>query len=88
MVRSEIEIKELKDKLDQLTGFIYDYGSDEDVNHKELDFACNLSDALSWVLEEIPTDNFKSDNYLDIENLKIIANNIENRTGNKLDDYD
>lgn len=81
-MRRESEIENLKNEIEKLTGFI----NDNDIHQKEhknedIIFPNDVSDALSWVLEEISTEHFLSDSYLNIENLKMIAEKIEQKTG-------
>ncbi len=43
----------------------------------------DIIDTLMWVLEEITTEHFESDAYLDLFKFRAIAENIEHRTGKK-----
>lgn len=88
MIRNEKEIKELKEELSKLTGFIADFGTDKEFQSSEMPFANDVVDALSWVLNEISTENFRSKAYLNIAALKEVAKGIERRTGKKLEDYE
>lgn len=88
MIRNKKEIKELEEELSKITGFISDYGIDGEFNDKDFSYSCNITDALSWVLEEISTEHFRSNAYLDIDNLKKIVEKIEKRTGVKLENYE
>ena len=65
-MRSEKEIKELRDRLDVLT----EIGSEIEINDKDFTFCCDTSDVIGWVLDEISTDDFLSDRYLNIEDLE------------------
>jgi len=49
---------------------------------------CNVADAFSWALGEISTEHFKSNAYLDTDNLKKIVEKIEKRTDKKLENYE
>jgi len=88
MIKTEKEIRELKEELSKLTGFIADFGTDEEFQSSEMPFANDVVDAFSWVLNEISTENFRSKAYLDIVALKEVAKGIERRTGKKLEDYE
>jgi len=85
MIRNE---KEIKEELSKLTGFVADFGTDKDFQSSEMPFANDVVDALSWVLDEISTQNFRSEAYLNIAALKEVANEIERRTGKVLEDYE
>jgi hypothetical protein len=84
---NEIEIKSLKECLEQLTGYIAEYGSEKEYGSDTMTFANNVCDALSWVLEEISSDHFKTDAYLNILGLEEVAQQIESRTQKKLSEY-
>ncbi len=43
-----------------------------------------LIPALDWILEEIPSEDFKSDAYLNIERLERITRAVQMRTGEVL----
>jgi len=86
-MRSEKELQELKQELETLTGFIVDFGTQQEFDNEDVRFSSDVTDALSWILEEIRTEDFRSDAYLNITKLHTIANKIEQRTGNKLGDY-
>ncbi|MBA7495858.1 hypothetical protein ES702_06454 [subsurface metagenome] len=87
-MRSEAEIKRLGMELSHLTGFIGELGDNKEFKNKSFDFACNVHDAISWVLGEITTEHFVGDGYIDIAKLKTIASNIEARTGQSLAYYE
>ena len=72
-------IKELKEELDKITGFIGEYGIAQE-RDTDYTYACNISDGLSWVLGEISTKRFRSDAYLDLAKLKRMVTEIEQRT--------
>ena len=82
-MRNKNEIQEFKQKLEMLTGFIADYGTDQEYQEKCLSFILDVQDALSWVMEEIETEQFRSENYLHLDKLHAIAKKIEQRTGKK-----
>ncbi len=86
-MRSKRELQELKEELERLTCFIADFGTQKDFENEDTTFSSNVTDALSWVLEEIATEHFQSDAYLNLTKLHTIAKHIEQRTGNKLKDY-
>ena len=85
-VRSEEEIRRLRKELERIVGFIGDYGTEEEF--EAITYACDISDALSWVLGEISTKLFLSDSYLDMERLRVIVKNIEKRSGRKFNEYE
>ncbi len=84
-MKSEDEIIELRDELDKLTGFISESCTDEEF--EKIIYACNITDAFLWILEEITTENFNSDSYLKLDELRKMSNQIEKRTGNIFEDY-
>lgn len=87
-MQSEQEVKELKEELSKLTGFISEFGSTPEFQNKDVRFSCDVCDVLSWVLKEISTEHFKSDSYINLDKLKHIARAIEVKTGKKLNDYE
>jgi hypothetical protein len=87
-MQSEQEVKELKEELLKLTGFIGDFGTDIYLNNKDVQYACNVCDALAWVLGEISTERFRSSDYTNFDNLKHITGNVETTTGKKLADQE
>lgn len=87
-MKNENEIEELKSQLEKLTGFIADYGSDKEFGEDGNSFTNNLCDSLSWVLDEISTEDFMSIEYLNISKLQEIVKNIEVKSGKKLADYE
>ena len=84
-MRSEEEVRKLKEELEKITGFISEFGTDEELEN--IVFACDVVDALSWVLGEITTEQFLSDSYLNMEKLKRITREIEKRTGKKFEEW-
>jgi hypothetical protein len=86
-MRNPQEVIELKEELSKLTAFITDFGLEEEFRDKDVQFSCDITDTLSWVLEEISSEDFRSDSYINFLHLKEIASTIEKRTGNKLQDY-
>lgn len=86
-MRREQESKELADELAKLTGFIADFGTDDELHSKHVQYACNITDALYWVLGEPSTERFRSSAHLDINLLEVLAKMIEIRTGEKLVNY-
>ncbi len=87
-MRSEQEIQQLKDGLDKLTGFIADYGPNDCLDKDEMTFANDMCDALSWVLEEISTEDLRGDQYLNIASLMVMSKQIEQQDGVTLDEYE
>jgi hypothetical protein len=87
-MRGEREIAELKDKLEKMTGFIADYGSEEEFNNKDVSYACDVIDALDWVLGLISTEHFLSDSYLNLAGLQKLVKEVEKRAGKKLQMYE
>lgn len=75
----EVEIRGLQSRLEKFSDFIADYGSDNEFNNDAMEFANNICDALSWVIGEISTDDFKSEAYLNMLELETVANNIEDK---------
>ena len=65
-MRTIEELKAVESELSKLTGFRNEYGYNKEVNNKDFDFACNVTDTISWVLMEIETEHFKSDSYINI----------------------
>ncbi|HUX56662.1 MAG TPA: hypothetical protein VMV77_06790 [Bacteroidales bacterium] len=82
---NENVIQELKQELEMLTGFIADYGTEQEFTDKCVIYSCNIIDALDWIQEKIGTEKFRSDDYLDLIKLHAIASKIEQRTGKKRD---
>jgi hypothetical protein len=83
----ETEIKRYKEKLEQLTGFISEYGDEKEFTDDTMSYANSICDSLSWILGEEDTDSFISDAYLDLPKLELTAKNIELRSGKKLSEY-
>ena len=86
-MRNLQEVIELKEELEKLTGFVGEFGLEEEFRDEDVQFSCNITDAFSWMLGEISSEDFRSDNYVNLQHLKEIASTIEKRTGNKLQDY-
>ena len=87
-MQSEQEIRQLKEELEKLTGFIGENGSDEQVTNRDQVFACVVCDALAWVRGEISTDLFRSATHLDLDRLRETVARLEKTTGKKLADYE
>jgi hypothetical protein len=87
-MRSEEEIRKLRGYLVRITHFISEFGNYGEYGSASWAYAWNVSDGLQWVLEEIDTAHFRSDAYLNLESLKQLARNIEERTGKRLEDYE
>ena len=82
-MRTENEIQEFKQELETLTCFITDSGTEQEFKYKCVSYSSDVIDVLDWVLDEIGTEDFKSDSYLDLAKLHAIASKIEQRTGKK-----
>jgi hypothetical protein len=85
---TEQEIRDLDNRLTKLTAFVSDFGPkanfapDALKGYGEL---CGMSDGLSWVLGELAIDEIYNGAISDLtEWIKI----IEQRTGQKLDNYE
>lgn len=87
-MRSEQELQQLKQELDKLTGFIADFGTQEEFEADGVTFSNDVSDAIAWALKETSTEHFRSDLYLNMDNLQTIAKRIEQRTKRRLEDYE
>lgn len=87
-MRTESELTELSETLSRLTGFIAGNGNDREFKNKDFDFACNVTDTISWVLMETTTEIFISDAFINLDKLQKVAYRIEIRTGKSLDDYE
>lgn len=85
---TEQEIRNLEKKLTKLTGFVSDFGPkvnfapDALKGYAEL---CGMSDGLCWVLGELSIDEIDNGAISDLTEWIEI---IEQRTGQKLDDYE
>ncbi|MBA7474432.1 hypothetical protein ES707_09784 [subsurface metagenome] len=87
-MQGEQEIRSLKEELEKLTGFIGENGSADQTGTKDYFFGCDVCDALSWVLELISTNHFRSHNHLNIDQLNEIARDIETTTGKEFASYE
>jgi len=87
-MRDEEEVRRLRDDLLQLTGYISEYGTRENHAKESLVFSNDACDVLTWILEEIPTEGFESDGYLNLPELRRLAERIEASTGKRLEDYE
>ncbi|MBT4511542.1 MAG: hypothetical protein HOC20_04955 [Chloroflexi bacterium] len=79
-MRSEKEIKELRDEIVEITDFIVDSGTEEESEDEDVDFAHDVLDVLDWVLGGISTGDFKVEPYLNIAAMKEIVEDIKART--------
>ena len=69
-MRSQAEVEALRTELDELTDKIHDLPLDVfDQFQNELRYLDDVGDALIWVLEEITTDDFRSESMLKLEQL-------------------
>lgn len=87
-MRDEREIRALYDELEKLPGFIADYGNEQECRNRDLGFLCDVLDVLLWVLGEMSTEEFRSGSYLNLDKLKAVTEEIEKRTGRRLEDYE
>ena len=79
-MKSEKEIKEVLNELEQITGFISEYASQEEIEldkTKSWNYACNVSDALRFVVEDYDTVESFLESYVELPNLKKIADALE-----------
>ena len=72
-------IKELNEELEKIVFFISEHGTKTETKDDDFIYACNVSDALSWVLGEESTERFRSDAYLNLAKLKRMVTEIEQR---------
>lgn len=87
-MKSEKEIRETLEKVDRITGFIGDCGTGEELNHERVAYGCAVSDFVSWIFDDrFSSDDFLSEDYVDMPLLEKMAKDIEARTGKKLKDY-
>ena len=87
-MRSEEEVRRLRDELLQLTGYVSDYGTRESHIAESMVFSNDATDVLTWVLEEVSTERFQSDAYLNLPQMRRFAAEIKARTGKRLEDYE
>ena len=73
-MRTEKEIEELRNELSRMIDHIVDFGSSEESENEDVDFANDVLDVIDWVLGKIKTDDFKLDG---INNLVICLTNIK-----------
>jgi len=87
-VRSENEVRKLKEELLRIVCFIGDFGTVEELEAEVLTYASGVVDALRWILGEITTEEFlRDDDFLHIKELEKIIKKIEKRTGKKFKEY-
>jgi len=79
-MRTEKEIEELRDELSRMIDYIVDFGSSEESENEDVDFANDVLDVIDWVLGEIETDDFKVEPYLNVARLEEIVSSIEAKT--------
>lgn len=87
-MQSEQEIRQLKEELEKLTGFLGENTATQTLCNEDEMCASTVCDALSWVLEEITTDHFRNGSHLKLKRLIHNARVIERITGNKLANYE
>jgi hypothetical protein len=81
----EDEVRRFRDELEELIAFISDFGKDPEP--KEVGYASDLIDALTWVLGEVPTERFRSSDFVNIRRLQQIIRSIEKKTGKSFEEY-
>ena len=86
-MRGEKGIRELREMLGKLTDFIEEFGTEEESENEDLNFAYDVLDTIDWVLGEISNKDFSFPPYLNMVTLKNIVGEIEQRTDQKLDEY-
>ena len=86
-MRSPQEVRELKELLERITGFIADYGGEQYLDDPNFKYACDVADTLAWVLGEIDTYKFTSPNYLNLDRLMAMVKEIEKKRGVKFSEY-
>ena len=86
-MQGEKGIRQLKRELIRLTSFVEDFGTEEESESEDVDFANDVLDTLSWILGEISNKDFRDAPYLNMPNLEAIVKNIEKRIGEKPQDY-
>jgi len=69
-MRSEEEIREMINELENAVNVDNIEEYDRVAKNGDFKYLCNILDALSWVLEEISTDDFKSDAYINLDKIK------------------
>lgn len=85
-MKTEKEIKETLEKIDQIIGIIIDYGDPEEYGHERVEYANTISDVVYWILDDrISNEDFLSEDYVDIPFLEKMAKDIEARMGKKLE---
>ncbi len=82
-MQSEQKVRELKEELAKLTGFISRFGTEPQDNDNSVLFCCIVSVTLDWILGKTATEKFKGDTYLNLDRVKQITREIEMRTGKK-----
>jgi hypothetical protein len=87
VVRNLQEVRELKELLERITGFIADYGGEQYLDDPAFKYACDVADALAWVLGEIDTGKFTGPDYLNLDKLMTIVKEIEEKRGAKFGEY-
>ncbi len=86
-MRGENGIRALKEEVERLIKFIEDLGTKEESEDEDIDFANDVVDTLSWVLVDISNKDFRKDPYLNMTSLESIVKNIEERTGQRLEEH-
>ena len=87
-MRGEKGITALRNELRRMLDFIEDFGTEEESDDADLDFANDVLDTLQWVLAELSDKEFRQDPYLDMAKLEAIVEEIEERTGKTLQDQE
>ena len=86
-MRGEKGIRELREALKGIIDFIEELGTEEESEHEDLHFAYDVLDTIDWVLGDISNKYFSNPPYLNMPRMKEIVERIEERTGEKLEDY-
>ncbi len=86
-MKSEKEIRETLRKLDQVNGFINNYGDPEEYSYERVEYANNVADVLDWILDDRMSRDCFLEDYIKMPFLERMAKEIEARTGENLEDY-
>ncbi|MBA7469653.1 hypothetical protein ES707_04926 [subsurface metagenome] len=78
-MRSEQEIRQIKEELEKLTSFTDEQGADVELDSKTVEYAFSICDELHWFLQETPPESFAGDARRDLERIKQIYEAIERR---------
>ena len=86
---SKEELQKVRDELVDITGFLTDYLPPKYTKSDEhlVTFASHVSDAISWFLGDIPTENFMSELMLNIDRLRELVRMSEEDANVTMKDY-